>query len=407
LPWKTIEVYFASPELGALYEHSKFEANLRQARLDIAACLTSPTYSLMLRAFEGVEFRQAKRPFDHSGSMFGSVFGDANLEIDFTSIYVVHSRLYATELKDGITTCLRITPARATSNLHVARMRHYINAYRSLRTDSRSLGKFRHTIWDDSSLQWSEFATQSRILDISMEHLVGVADLRRDETVLELGAGSGETSRRLVEKVDRGVVTLLDASPQMVVRARRLFLEVPHVKVALCELPEYDLDHLELRDRPYSTIVIHQSFQDLAQAFDNNLYRLANWCSERLTPDGRMIIAAHNSIVETERPDGFEIWDDPFPHILRGEIRRSRILRPRLRSRPTRPHYTRAQIEDAFLASGFAKVDRTMLRIPMGMDERILMWRVPAVMNSIVDLGSDGTREIPAICDSLRRQLVH
>ena len=182
-------------------------------------------------------------------------------------------------------------------------------------------------------MQWSEFATESRILDRSMEHLLEVADLKRDETVLELGAGSGETSRRL----DRGLVTLLDASPQMVIRARRLFLEMPHVHVALCDLPEYDINHIEFRNWPYSTIIIHQSFQDLAHAFDNNLRRLANWCSERLTPNGRMMIAAHNSIVETERPDRFETWDDPFPHVLSREIRRNRILRPRLRSRPTRP----------------------------------------------------------------------
>ena len=119
----------------------------------------------------------------------------------------MHSRLYATELKDGITTSLKATPARVTSDVHIARMRHYINAYRSLRRDSRNLGRFRTTIWDASAEQWSEFATQSHILDRSMEYLVQMAGLGRDETILELGAGSGETSKRIADKVDRGLVT--------------------------------------------------------------------------------------------------------------------------------------------------------------------------------------------------------
>jgi trans-aconitate 2-methyltransferase len=45
-------------------------------------------------------------------------------------------------------------------------------------------------------------------------------ELRGDETVLDAGCGSGRVTRLLVERLPRGRVIAVDASPQMVTRAR-------------------------------------------------------------------------------------------------------------------------------------------------------------------------------------------
>ncbi|MGH2942333.1 MAG: class I SAM-dependent methyltransferase [Solirubrobacteraceae bacterium] len=45
-------------------------------------------------------------------------------------------------------------------------------------------------------------------------------ELRGDETVLDAGCGSGRTTRLLVERLPRGRVIAVDASPEMVARAR-------------------------------------------------------------------------------------------------------------------------------------------------------------------------------------------
>ncbi|HEU0157090.1 MAG TPA: class I SAM-dependent methyltransferase [Stellaceae bacterium] len=239
------------------------------------------------------------------------------------------------------------------------------------------------------------------MLTTSMAYLIEVGGITGDETVLELGAGSGETSKTLVHRIHSGQVTLLDASPQMVALATRVFERDNHVDLALCSVPEYTVDHIDLGEREFTTIVIHQSFQDLATAFSRNLEVLGRWCIEKLLPGGRLIVAAHNTVVETERPPGYETWEDEFRRVLYTEIRRIPEWRSHIRPRQQDHLYKPEHIEKSFLSQGFELRRKEKLTIQMSMNERILMWSVPAVMNAIVDVQTGGTDPIDKVCARL------
>jgi hypothetical protein len=160
LPWQSIEVYFAAPEIGSLYQ-GNFAINVRRSRQAIAACLTDPSYGSVLPVFKGIQFFQSRQPADHGGSMFSSDRTGAGDE--FEVIYVVHSRLNAIHLEDAITTRFEAVPQTSKSSgsvsiVHSARIRHYIEAYRNLHSRSLSLGCFQKSIWDDSAEKWSRFA---------------------------------------------------------------------------------------------------------------------------------------------------------------------------------------------------------------------------------------------------------
>jgi SAM-dependent methyltransferase len=376
LPWRTIEVYFASPEVGALYEGGDFIGNVRNARQEIASCLTEPTYGPSLPLFEAVQFFQSRRPVEHGGSMFTSV--DLRSSLEFEIIYVVHSKFHATELKEGITTRLDATPtnlAGSVTNTHAARIRHYAEVYRNLRDQSRDLGRFHRSIWDISAERWSAFARNCQVLKQSMSHLIAIGDVRPDERALELGARSGEIAEALVGQIERGTVTLLDASPRMTAMARRNFQGNQRVDFALCAVPDFTTDHIDLANRRFSLLVIHQSFQDLAAAFGGDLALFAGWTFDKLLPNGRLTLEAHNSVVETKRPPGYEAWSDKFKELLYSEIRKVPQLRRSLRPRQQQTRYKADQIERAFIEQGFIQLKKGSQIIPISMRESSVVAR--------------------------------
>ena len=402
MPWQDIEIYFAAPEIGSLYEGNDFQSNVKISRQAIAACLTDPRHSTALPSFKKVQFFQSRLPVDHGGSMFSSQ--QSGVSDEFQVIYVVHSRLHATELKDGITTRFDAVPSRssgAVSAIHSARIRHYTETHRNLNRHSLNLDSFQKSIWDDSAEAWSQFCRGSQVLKTSMTYLVKLTEIRPDDTILELGSGSGETSKTLLENAKVGSLTLLDASPQMTALSRRAFHGNSQVDVALCAIPGATTDHIDLGERKFTLIIIHQSFQDLAAAFGNNLDVFASWCFDKLAPGGRLSLEAHNTIVETERPEDYKNWEDPLRLALYNEIDRLRSWRSFVRPKTHNQQYQPGQIERAFSSQGFVLKNKRLKVIPMSMSERILMWRVPAVMNSVVDIQAGGVEHIDTVCKEL------
>ena len=80
--------------------------------------------------------------------------------------------------------------------------------------------------------------------------------------VLELGVGTGETTRRLLERYPDAEVTGLDSQPEMVFKARELGIEV---RLAACEDP--------LPDGPWDLVVSVLSIHHLDADAKRDLFR--------------------------------------------------------------------------------------------------------------------------------------
>jgi len=81
-------------------------------------------------------------------------------------------------------------------------------------------------------------------------------------TALDLGIGTGETSRRLLEAFPEARITGLDSSPEMVFRARRLGIEV---RLARMEDP--------LPDGPWDLVIAALSIHHLESGQKRDLFR--------------------------------------------------------------------------------------------------------------------------------------
>ncbi|MEZ5075178.1 MAG: class I SAM-dependent methyltransferase [Solirubrobacterales bacterium] len=102
-------------------------------------------------------------------------------------------------------------------------------------------------------------------------------------TALDLGIGTGETSRRLLEAYPQARITGLDASPEMVFRARRLGIEV---RLARMEDP--------LPDGPWDLVVAVLSVHHLDAAQKRNLFR-------RVREQARALVLAEVVAVDPPR----------------------------------------------------------------------------------------------------------
>ena len=102
-------------------------------------------------------------------------------------------------------------------------------------------------------------ATYSRVATPHLEWAVPILDrleLRGDETVLDAGCGSGRVTRVLLERLPRGRVIAVDASPDMVARAREELAGEP-VDVRIADLGALRLDDGELVDAVFSNATFH------------------------------------------------------------------------------------------------------------------------------------------------------
>ncbi len=80
-------------------------------------------------------------------------------------------------------------------------------------------------------------------------------ELNGDEVVLDAGCGSGRVTAALVERLPRGRVIAVDASPSMVASARERLADAARVEVRELDLLELDLG--ERIDAVFSTATFH------------------------------------------------------------------------------------------------------------------------------------------------------
>ena len=373
LPWESIEVYFAAQPIGEAYEGSRFGQHLRSARHAIASVLTDPTYRDRIPQFRAVRFYQQNGVATHTGCMFG-----ANARA-FSVIYAVHSavRLHG-DTHQGLTIRLTAVPGSGTND---HRFDHYADMYKILSQSSTSLGHFGPTVWNSSAREWGNYARQSEILPRSASIVANMISPPEGEIVLDVGSGTGDSACLLLKQHPHITLVVLDGSPQMIRALRSSLGDDDRVRIALCHLPDTDGSGIDIRDIRFATIVIHQSLTDLSASF-GSLDELVMWIRNHLKVSGEVVVCEHNTVIETERPAGFESWQDPLRERLGVKLRK--VHKPFLRT-PSDPKAPR-DVVAAFERYGFHLAEHRTEVLDLSYDERRRLWHVPAVMDSVVDV---------------------
>lgn len=236
-------------------------------------------------------------------------------------------------------------------------------------------------IWDQSVEEWDRFELNYPVYSNVMKSLCEFGEISREHNVLDLGCGTGRSSLRLAGYIPDGSLTVLDSSPQMVRKAEELLSGNSRVSLVVADarMPPYGVVNRMKFDR----IVVHFSFPGVVDNESSTESFACNW-KYSLKQDGEMLIAIHNSFIECDTPTGFEGWSDP----LRSELRRAAqavgvdsYIREDVRYK-----FTVDEIVNGFRDGGFhlKKIDTKVFE--RSMRDRIAMWKVPAVLNSFLDV---------------------
>lgn len=262
-PWTHITVYFASDELGSVFEEADFLPNLRRSRQDIAAELTSPARDEQLPFLKEVRFYQNHALVGYSGSYFSR-----DTMSDPSVIYVVQSLpMRRGEAKRALTFRIAADGTERWNRAHQVVLRHYQEGLITIAKSRRSLGGFSPSIWDRSAADWSEFCRKSNVMQQEMQGLITFAGSLTDQRVLDVGCGSGEVSGLLLD-ANAEWLTVLDSSPQMLQHSRMRLNNRSNVTFALCRVPTLERENIDIEGQTFDLINLHQGIPAVAATSD-------------------------------------------------------------------------------------------------------------------------------------------
>jgi tRNA (cmo5U34)-methyltransferase len=127
------------------------------------------------------------------------------------------------------------------------------------------------------------------------EHAAAATEGVSARTILELGIGTGETTRRVLARHPGATLTAIDSSPEMLERARALF---PHADLRLSRLED------PLPEGPFDLVLSALVVHHLDGAGKRDLFRRV---ADVVRPGGRFVLA---DVVVPDDPDDAQIAID-------------------------------------------------------------------------------------------------
>jgi trans-aconitate 2-methyltransferase len=149
-----------------------------------------------------------------------------------------------------------------------------------------------------------------------VEHILSRLDLAPDETIVDLGCGSGEHTLELTRRSPQGTARGIDGSPAMVDAARKLADSEPddlkrRVSFELLDAPKFH------GDAAFTLIFSNAAFQWIP---DQRALFAA--CLEALKPNGKIVVQIPANETETAKVELNRLArEDPWRAILSGRER--------------------------------------------------------------------------------------
>ena len=373
LPLERVEVYFANEELGTLLDR-RFAENMRAAILSLGTVLkTHPRF-----ADPQLEIYQFPHVLAPNGSRFRLASETPPEGFPFSVVYdVVVERGF--DLSVAWTMCMRLLECDPGGRDIFQRA---VSSYERLeKTRRRIFTATAGNLWDRSGPAWSQFQSDHLVYEMISRALWEFGAIGADHDILDLGSGTGTSLVPLARELDAGSLTLVDTSPGMLVIARDTFAAERGVNIVLGDacrrLPG---DYADRRFDRITSCLSLQSFSDDIESIAG----FARNCASHLKKDGRIIIGVHNSFMRGEPPEGFANWTDPLREAIKAELSERKI--PIRSPKETRRKFDSQEIIGAFGRAGLHCERVEQQQFVRSIEDRVAMWRAPAVFNSIADM---------------------
>lgn len=138
------------------------------------------------------------------------------------------------------------------------------------------------TMWDRRPSTWHEHVTDSDAFITMRSELMAVAELKRTDVVVDLGAGTGFVCHAIAPLVDRVIAVDLSANMLAALEERSVQQGCTNIEVRAADLAEIDFPAGQV-DVIISTYALHHLRDDDKRAL---IARSARW----LAPGGKIVI---------------------------------------------------------------------------------------------------------------------
>jgi SAM-dependent methyltransferase len=384
LPTECIEIFFARDDIGIMWERD-FSTNILRSVYNIAALLTAPQYRSSLSQLTSVSFYQLRSPTYFGGSMFrfkNRIFS----EIDPFSVLYVTFYMPSSDIDAKTSFTMRMTNINAEDHLLY---RRFARSYHYLKSNSERLLQIAtSSIWDLSATQWDRFVHRYPVYSMMYDSLVKFANVQRHHKVLEFCCGTARSTVKLATLIDQTNLTCIDNSSQMLKRAAEITKrEGFNIRLVLVDArgPFYG----SIKKEKFGKILVHFGMHSLLESI--SIHELATLWRGLCDENGcEIVFNMHNT---TLVDPGFQYseWKDP----LRNEILTVSAERDHAGAIHNRngKRYSGEEIIDGFQSTGFKLIATEVETFGRTMADRVAMWRVPAIFDSLVDYELVGAEE--------------
>ncbi len=377
LKWEEIDIYFSNDDCGRAWD-SNFDHKIVGSIQAISTALTNPLIKKLVPALKKINFYQNTLPSYYGGSLFCT---KDNVPIDeFNICYVVHYTNSADrEVKSSYSERLTIK-----AKLHFS---HYMNSFSFLKNTAKILFQLdTNNLWEISADAWGNFENRFGIYSTIMDKFIDFCKIRNTERIIDLGCGTGLLTSKIIRKNQQVNILLLDNSAQMLSKANKLFSGNDNVRSILSNAQSSEPLYGNLKTKRYNKILTAFSLQCFLNHNDSINSFVTRWKSH-LNDCGEIILLIHNSCLTATDftqyiPSEFVGWNDPLREGMQ-KVAQNMNLNIRADLRRT---FGLLEIDSGFTTAGFTKVDSAFCLFDRTIDDRKEMWRVPAILNSFLDL---------------------
>ncbi len=94
--------------------------------------------------------------------------------------------------------------------------------------------------------------------DYVYKNWINSLELNNNEKIIELGCGSGNLSKYILNKIPNGFLTGVDISEYFLSNARKRFRDYDNIELLLGEIPD-----LDIKNNSYDRVIIHYVLHDI------------------------------------------------------------------------------------------------------------------------------------------------
>ena len=381
LPWESIMVFFATDELGKVWEPNDFNNNIKQSMINIVNILFDENYKKLIPNLNMVQFRQCKSTYKFS-SFSGCFLGEKKNNDSSVNLQVIYSTNHlpiGSQTENSWTIRLKMK----TDPL----FKEFENSFHKIEAEAEIISDIKFSLWEWSTGEWNSFVRNYEYFEKGIDFMLNELNMN-DKHILDVGSGTGNAANYIIDKFPQAKFTLVDASSNMLREAKKIIGD--KATYELFQLPSLTSDYFIRNNKDkYDYIISHLSLQSIINNSGEFSSFVSN-CNNMLKSRGCVVLAIHNSYdIQLDQ----DRQNDKFRIDLTNEIDKIKdngSLIDKKEKKNIGSLITVENIRKTFEEKHFKEIYFNTFELPFTMPDRKRLWEIPAVLGSLVDIESIG-----------------